>query len=216
MTTSLKSSNKSFWVAIATALSAAVASTLFCIAPLIYLVFGVSSTWLIGLGEYDYLRIPMLIVSLCAFAYGFWLLMFSKKIICSKYISRKKLIVLYWIVFIVMLFFLTYPTILPWILELSNQEQKMKKLTTALLLSLFSFSVAQAEETKQVVLKVNEMNCQLCAYLVNKELRNIDGVISTKASIKDRTVTVVEDPKVADEQLINAIHKLEYTAEVVK
>jgi len=116
MTTSLKSSNKSFWVAIATALSAAVASTL-C---LIYLVFGVSSTWLIGLGEYDYLRIPMLIVSLCAFAYGFWLLMFSKKIICSKYISRKKLIVLYWIVFIVMLFFLTYPTILPWILELSN------------------------------------------------------------------------------------------------
>jgi raw score 12.51 len=29
-------------------------------------------------------------------------------------------------------------------------------------------------------------------------------------------VTVVEDPKVADEQLINAIHKLEYTAEVVK
>ena len=91
----------------------------------------------------------------------------------------------------------------------------MKKLTTALLLSLFTFSVAQAEETK-VVLKVKEMNCQLCAYLVNKELRNIDGVISTKASIKDRTVTVVEDSKVADEQLINAIHKLEYTAEVIK
>jgi uncharacterized protein HI_1050 len=41
-------------------------------------------------------------------------------------------------------------------------------------------------------------------------------VISTKASIKDRTVTVVEDPKVSYEQLINAIHKLEYTAEVVK
>ena len=52
---------------------------------------------------------------------------------------------------------------------------------------------------------------------MNKELRNIDGVISTKASIKDRTVSVVEDPKVADEQLINAIrHKLEHTAEVIK
>jgi len=87
---SLKSSNKSFWIAIATALSAAVASTLCCIAPLIYLLFGVSSTWLIGFGEYDYLRIPMLIISLCAFAYGFWLLMFSKRIICSKYISRKQ------------------------------------------------------------------------------------------------------------------------------
>ena len=67
---------------------------------------------------------------------------------------------------------------------------------------------------KKIVLKVKEMNCQLCAYLVNKELRNIDGVISTKASIKDGTVTVVEDPKVPDEQLINAIHKLNYTAEV--
>ena len=120
MTTSPKNSNKSFWVAIATALSAAVASTLCCIAPLIYLLFGVSSTWLIGFGEYDYLRIPMLIVSLCAFAYGFWLLMFSKKIICSKNISRKKLIVLYWMVFIIMLFFLTYPTLLPWILELTD------------------------------------------------------------------------------------------------
>ena len=128
MTTSPKNSNKSFWLATGTALSAAVASTLCCIAPLVYLLFGVSSTWLIGLGEYNYLRIPMLIVSLCAFTYGFWLLMFSKKIICSKYISRRKLIALYWIVFIVMLFFLTYPTILPWILALANQEQKNERI----------------------------------------------------------------------------------------
>jgi len=97
----------------------------------------------------------------------------------------------------------------------------MKKLCTALLLSLFAFSFAHAEETpvqaeKKIVLKVKEMNCQLCAYLVNKELRNIDGVISTKASLKDGTVTVVEDPKVTDDQLINAIHKLNYTAEVVQ
>ena len=92
----------------------------------------------------------------------------------------------------------------------------MKKLCTALLLSLFAISFAHANETKQIVLKVKEMNCQLCAYLVNKELRNIDGVISTKASIKDGLVTIVEDPKVTNQQLFDAIHKLEYTAEVVK
>lgn len=90
----------------------------------------------------------------------------------------------------------------------------MKKILTALLLSLFAVSFAKANETKQVVLKVKEMNCQLCAYLVNKELRNIDGVISTKASIKDGTVTVVEDPKVTNDQLFDAIHKLKYTVEV--
>ena len=97
----------------------------------------------------------------------------------------------------------------------------MKKLCTALLLSLFALPFAYAEEApvqaeKKIVLKVKEMNCQLCAYLVNKELRNIDGVISTKASIKDGTVTVLEDPKVTDEQLIDAIHRLKYSAEVVK
>lgn len=92
----------------------------------------------------------------------------------------------------------------------------MKKLCTALLLSLFAISFAHANETKQqIVLKVKEMNCQLCAYLVNKELRNIDGVILTKASIKDGLVTVVEDPKVTNQQLFDAIHKLKYTAEVV-
>ena len=91
----------------------------------------------------------------------------------------------------------------------------MKKLTTALLLSLFTFSIAQAEETKQVVLKVKEMNCQLCAYLVNKRIAQYRGVISTKASIKDGLVTVVEDPKVTNQQLFDAIHKLKYTAEVV-
>ena len=51
----------------------------------------------------------------------------------------------------------------------------MKKLCTALLLSLFAFSFAHAEEApvqaeKKIVLKVKEMNCQLCAYLVTAEV----------------------------------------------
>ncbi|HED4470293.1 TPA: MerT [Pasteurella multocida] len=100
-----------------TAVIAAVTSTLCCIAPLIYLMFGVSSTWLVSLNELDYLRIPMLILSLAAFSYGFWLLTFSKKVICTAYISRKSLIVLYSIVFAIMLFFLVYPNILPYFLE---------------------------------------------------------------------------------------------------
>ncbi|MBS6026590.1 putative mercuric transport protein MerT [Haemophilus pittmaniae] len=118
MTTSPKSSTKSLWLAVATALSAAVASTLCCIAPLIYLAFGISSSTLIAFGEYDYLRLPMLLISLVAFSYGFWLLFFSKKIICSKYLSRRTLQILYLLVSLVILFFLTYPTLLPWILEM--------------------------------------------------------------------------------------------------
>ncbi|WP_044470106.1 mercuric transporter MerT family protein [Mannheimia massilioguelmaensis] len=117
MNSFLKNSNNKFIVSCVTAVIAAVTSTLCCIAPLIYLAFGISSTWLIKLNQYEYLRTPMLIISLVAFGYGFWLLMFSKKMICSKYISRRGLIILYWIVFVVIIFFLCYPTILPWILE---------------------------------------------------------------------------------------------------
>lgn len=99
-----------------TAVVSAVTSTLCCIAPLIYLVFGISSTWLIELNRFEYLQIPMLIISLGAFGYGFWLLNFSKKIICSKYISIKWLKIWYWVMFVVILFFLTYPYILPYLL----------------------------------------------------------------------------------------------------
>lgn len=117
MNLSLKKSNNRFIATCVTAVVAAVTSSLCCIAPLIYLLFGVSSTWLIELNQFDFLRIPMLVLSLAAFSYGFWLLVFSKKIICTRYLSRRTLLILYWIVFGIILFFLFYPTLLPLILE---------------------------------------------------------------------------------------------------
>lgn len=118
MNSSQKSANAKFWAMCTTALAAAVASTLCCIGPLIYLAFGVSSAWLVQLSEYSYLQVPMLVISLGAFGYGFWLLNFSDKIICSKYLSRRTLRILYWIMAPVILFFLSYPYVLPYILEL--------------------------------------------------------------------------------------------------
>lgn len=69
---------------------------------------------------------------------------------------------------------------------------------------------------KQLVIKVKEMNCQLCAYLVNKELRNIDGVKSTKASIQTGQVKVLAAVHVPESAMIQAIEKLHYSAEVLK
>ena len=112
MNSLLKNYNNKFIASCITAVVAAVTSTLCCIAPLIYLMFGISSPWLIELNKFDFLRIPMLILSLGTFAYGF-----SKRIICPKYMSRRALIIAYWLVFIVIIFFLAYPTILPWFLE---------------------------------------------------------------------------------------------------
>ncbi|QIW15318.1 mercuric reductase [Pasteurellaceae bacterium RH1A] len=73
-----------------------------------------------------------------------------------------------------------------------------------------------ASGEKSLVLKVPEMTCQLCAYLVNKELREVEGVASTKASIKDRTVKVVAKSEVTNQALIQAVEKLHYSASVVQ
>lgn len=84
-----------------------------------------------------------------------------------------------------------------------------------LLVFLMAFS-ASAWAEKQVVFKVEEMTCQLCAYLVNKEVRNVEGVRTSKASIKDREVTIFADEKVENTALIQAIEKLNYSAKLVE
>lgn len=117
MNTFQPKSNNRLIAMLLTAVSAAVGSTLCCIAPLVYLVFGFSSPWLMSLSEYEYLQVPLLLLSLSAFGYGFWQLMFSKKIVCTQYLSRRAMVILYSLALVVILFFLTYPYVLPWILE---------------------------------------------------------------------------------------------------
>ncbi|MDY6216846.1 heavy-metal-associated domain-containing protein [Actinobacillus porcinus] len=86
----------------------------------------------------------------------------------------------------------------------------MKKILIFLTALLFSVTTFSAE--RNVTLRIDEMYCQLCVYLVNKELRAIDAVLSTKANFNTRLVKVVADEKVSDEMLINAIDKLHYHA----
>lgn len=87
----------------------------------------------------------------------------------------------------------------------------MKK-SLLFLTALLSATAFAAE--RNVTLHIEEMNCQLCVYLVNKELRNIEGVISTKANFNTRLVKIVADEKVSNEQLISAVDKLHYQAVV--
>ena len=94
-------------------------------------------------------------------------------------------------------------------------NMKNKWFLTLMLAVAALMPVSLQAAQKQVVLKVKEMTCQLCAYLVNQELREVEGVITTKASIKDKSVTVIADEQVSHEALIQAVKKLEYSAEVV-
>ncbi|MDO4626335.1 MAG: heavy-metal-associated domain-containing protein [Pasteurellaceae bacterium] len=67
---------------------------------------------------------------------------------------------------------------------------------------------------KSVTLYVKEMTCQLCVYLVNKELRAIDGVISTKADMNAHLVNVVVKENVNNDDLIHSVEKLHYSATI--
>lgn len=103
----------------------------------------------------------------------------------------------------------------------------MKKWRSILLFSLIFSPLAQAESVantatevapqaeKEINLYIKEMNCQLCVYLVNKELRAIDGVQSTKADMHAHKVKIIADKNVPTEALIQAIHKLHYSVEVI-
>ena len=97
-------------------LSAAV-SSLCCLGPLLYLVFGVSAAGLTGLGRLSFLRAPLTILSLLFVGYGFWKLYFSSAPICSGWLSLPRMRLLYWLSVPVILFFILYPFIFPIILE---------------------------------------------------------------------------------------------------
>ncbi|KFZ37491.1 membrane protein [Shewanella mangrovi] len=102
----------------AAAIVAAVASSLCCIGPLVYLVFGVSAASLSGLEQYTWLHYPMLLLSSALIIMGFWRLYFSKRPICTGRFSRTKMLVAYWITVPIVLAFQLYPYVLPWLLEL--------------------------------------------------------------------------------------------------
>lgn len=87
--------------------------------------------------------------------------------------------------------------------------------------AVYAATAAQPKPTSQTVERevsfyVKEMTCQLCVYLVNKELRALDGVIKTKANMNEHTVKVIAKPEVTNQQLIQAIEKLHYTAKVIE
>ncbi|MBJ3816098.1 hypothetical protein F9C28_14465 [Shimwellia pseudoproteus] len=104
-------------VTLLAAVIAAGASTLCCVGPLLYLVFGISAAGLIGVPAFDWLQIPMIILSVGLMARGFWRLYLAPRPVCVNLISRRMLVWLYWLSVPLVLALLTYPWVLPWFLE---------------------------------------------------------------------------------------------------
>lgn len=71
---------------------------------------------------------------------------------------------------------------------------------------------AQQADEKKMTFSIPEMYCQLCVYLVNKEVRQVEGVISSKASFKERKVSIIAKQEVTEQAIVQAVKHLNYTA----
>lgn len=87
----------------------------------------------------------------------------------------------------------------------------MKRL--ALAVCLFLPVWAQAANQK-VVLDIENMTCSLCVISVNQALRETDGVIKAKSSLKTRQTEVIVPEGFSTDTLLRAVAKIGYTATV--
>ncbi len=88
----------------------------------------------------------------------------------------------------------------------------MKKLLILTALLLIS-TVSKANEMK-VVIDVDAMTCPLCVTVVNQVLRETEGVIKAKSSLKTRQAYAIVPQGFDTDNLLKAIDKTGYTGEI--
>lgn len=64
----------------------------------------------------------------------------------------------------------------------------------------------------KVVLDIQNMTCSLCVISVNQALRETDGVIKAKSSLKTRQAEAIVPEGFPTDTLLNAVAKTGYTA----
>ncbi len=89
----------------------------------------------------------------------------------------------------------------------------MKKLWFLLLLFIAPLSWA-AEQ--QVTIDVAAMTCPLCVTVVNQVLRETDGVIKAKSSLKTKSAVVIVPEGFEIQRLVQAIDKTGYKGVISK
>jgi mercuric ion transport protein len=73
-----------------TAAVAAVTAGLCCVGPLLYLLFGISAASFAVFTQFEFLRIPLMLVSLGLLLRVFWRLYFSRRLWCSGWLTLKQ------------------------------------------------------------------------------------------------------------------------------
>lgn len=60
------------------------------------------------------------------------------------------------------------------------------------------------------VITIEGMMCEHCKEKVEKSLLELEGITKVKVSLKDKTATIYSSVSIPDEDITNAINKLDY------
>jgi len=186
---------------------AALAASVCCVGPLLLLGLGISGAWIGNLTAIEPFRPYLMALTLGVLAYAFYKIYKPKAEVCepgsycanpkSDKINRITL----WISTIFVLGLLATPYIAGELVASENAEADRLS--------------EQLANLKQLTLDVPLMNCPSCPFTVQKSLKNLDGVVSAKATLKDKKAVVIYNPsKVNLEQMIEVTTNAGYPSTV--
>ncbi len=83
-----------------------------------------------------------------------------------------------------------------------------------LIMIFILFTATSNAADVKVIIDVESMTCPLCVTVVNQVLRQTDGVIKAKSSLKTRQAVAVVPEEFDVNQLVRAISKTGYTGKI--
>lgn len=90
----------------------------------------------------------------------------------------------------------------------------MKTTLIAAIAVLFSFSTSAFAADLNRLLSVKGMTCPMCSASVEHALTGVSGVKSAEVDLKSGQAKVIADPRVKPAELVNAVKKAGFQAEV--
>ncbi len=203
----MKEANKNIFLG--SAFVAAIVSSLCCILPVLSVALGIGAFGVASV--FETLRPYFLVVAFGALGFAFYKTYFRREecgegeACATKPIGRINQLFL-WIATIAIVTFALFPFYTGFLVSAFGSHAP----ETPNRVSIASEDEAQ---NKTAIIEVEGMTCEGCASHIDETLKKLKGVISAKASYKDKNVKVVYNPnQITLEKIKKAINDIGYVA----
>lgn len=203
----MREANKNIFLG--SAFVAAIVSSLCCILPVLSVALGIGAFGVASV--FETLRPYFLVAAFAALGFAFYKIYFRREecaegeVCATKPIGRINQIFL-WVATIGIVAFAFFPLYTGFLVSAlgSNTPETSNQI------------IAESEndsQNKTVIIEVEGMTCEGCASHIDETLKKLKGVISAKASYKDKNVKVVYNPnQITLEKIKKAINEIGYVA----